>query len=279
MTEAQARNPIETNRDAALRALYDAVHRNNLFPFWATSTDVEHDEIKQLMGTQKAVPHRWSYKNDIEPILYRAAELVTMDDSRAPLADPGQSRPGAAARDRHARCTPPIGSTTPHEVMPPHRHSPNAIRFGLTGKGNFTGVEGEDITFGPGDMVLTPHDTWHNHGNVGNEPAINLSVLDLPLVETLNAIYFEHDYTRDGRRQARQEEASRPRRVPTDYSAARSTATAGCMPRFVSHHRGTGDVLADVCLSLGHDARAARALQGLGRRSLRGADDRICRSD
>ena len=82
-----------------------------------------------------------------------------------------------------------------NEVMPPHRHSPNAIRFGLTGTGNFTGVGGEDITFGPGDMVLTPVDTWHNHGNVGNEPAINLSVLDLPLVETLNAVYFEHDYT------------------------------------------------------------------------------------
>ena len=54
---------------------------------------------------------------------------------------------------------------------------------------------GEDITFGPGDMVLTPIDTWHNHGNVGNEPAVNLSVLDLPLVENLNAIHFEHDYT------------------------------------------------------------------------------------
>ena len=81
--------------------------------------------------------------------------------------------------------------------MPPHKHSPSAIRFGLTGKGNFTGVDGENITFGPGDMVLTPNDTWHNHGNLGNEPAINLSVLDLPLVETLNAIHFDHDYTED----------------------------------------------------------------------------------
>src|SRR5437868_12800171 len=35
--------------------------------------------------------------------------------------------------------------------------------------GNFTGVGGEDITFGPGDMVLTPLDTWHNHGNVGKD--------------------------------------------------------------------------------------------------------------
>ena len=71
-----------------------------MFPFWATSTDVAHDEIKQLMGTQKAVPHLWSYKDDIEPILYRAAELVTMDDSERRsliLVNPG---PVAAARDR-----------------------------------------------------------------------------------------------------------------------------------------------------------------------------------
>jgi gentisate 1,2-dioxygenase len=52
-----------------------------MFPFWATSADVEHDEIKQLMGTQRALPHLWNYKSDIEPILYRAADLIKMDDS------------------------------------------------------------------------------------------------------------------------------------------------------------------------------------------------------
>ena len=103
----------------------------------------------------------------------------------------------------------------PNEIMPPHKHSPSAIRFGLTGKGNFTGVDGENIIFGPGDMVLTPNDTWHNHGTVGNEPAINLSVLDLPLVETLNAIHFEHDYTEEengkrGQAEGADRDASRP---------------------------------------------------------------------
>jgi gentisate 1,2-dioxygenase len=114
----------------------------------------------------------------------------------------------------------------PNEVMPPHKHSPSAIRFGLTGKGNFTGVDGENITFGPGDMVLTPNDTWHNHGNIGNEPAINLSVLDLPLVETLNAIHFDHDYTEmvDGKPVKLKEQTAN---VPTDYSA-RIYGTAAC---------------------------------------------------
>ena len=56
------------NRKAALDALYGDISAKSMFPFWATATDVAHDEIKQLMGTQKAVPHLWSYKDDIEPI-------------------------------------------------------------------------------------------------------------------------------------------------------------------------------------------------------------------
>jgi gentisate 1,2-dioxygenase len=127
----------------------------------------------------------------------------------------------------------------PREVMPPHRHTPNAIRFGLTGTGNFTGVHGEDITFGPGDMVLTPVDTWHNHGNVGDEPAVNLSVLDLPLVETLSAISFEHDYTEieNGVPVAKKQQTAR---YPSDYSQ-RIYGHGGLKPRFVDHHRGSGN--------------------------------------
>ena len=45
------------NREAALEALYNDISAKSMFPFWATSTDVAHDEIKQLMGTQKALPH------------------------------------------------------------------------------------------------------------------------------------------------------------------------------------------------------------------------------
>jgi gentisate 1,2-dioxygenase len=40
------------NREAALTSLYGDISAKHMFPFWATSTDVAHDEIKQLMGTQ-----------------------------------------------------------------------------------------------------------------------------------------------------------------------------------------------------------------------------------
>jgi gentisate 1,2-dioxygenase len=237
MALAQARKADQSNRESALKSLYDDVFRKNMFPFWATSVDVEHDEIKQLMGTQKAQPFLWSYKTDIEPILYRSAELVTMNDSERRsliLVNPGLSPRRATVSTMYTA----YRLNDPNEVMPPHRHTPSAVRFGLTGKGNFTGVDGEDITFGPGDMVLTPNNTWHNHGNVGNEPAVNLSVLDLPLVETLNAIHFDHDYAEEENGKMVKKKAQTAR-VPSDYSQ-RMYGEGGLRARFVNHNRGSG---------------------------------------
>jgi len=225
------------NIEAALNSLYSDVHSAHMFPFWATTTDVQHDEVKQLMNTAKAVPFVWSYDRVIEPLLQRSAELVSLADSERRsliLINPGLAPRRATVTTMYTA----YRLNDPHEVMPPHRHSPNAIRFGLTGSQNFTGVEGEDIVFGPGDMVLTPHDTWHNHGNKGNEPAVNLSVLDLPLVETLNAIYFEHDYEEiTGRNLAENREQNA--QFDADYSR-RIYGRGGFKAQFVSHDRGTG---------------------------------------
>src|SRR5207245_36771 len=82
------------------------------------------------------------------PVLFRAAELVTMDDSERRsliLVNPGLAPRRATVSTMYTA----YRLNDANEVMPPHRHSPNAIRFGLTGKGNFTGVGGEDITFRP----------------------------------------------------------------------------------------------------------------------------------
>lgn len=221
------------NRDAALRAMYDELHQKHLFPFWATSTEVEHDEIKQLMGGTRAVAHLWSYEGELLSLLRRSAELVTMRDSERRsliLLNPGLAPRRATVTTMYTA----YRLNDPGEVMPPHKHSASAVRFGLTGARNFTGVEGEDIEFGPGDLVLTPRDTWHNHGNLGAEAAVNLSVLDVPLVEQLNALDFSHGYTEGGVRKEQQ-----TARFPGDYSA-RIYGSGGLLPRFVSHRRGAG---------------------------------------
>jgi len=229
--------PEGHNHQAAMDQLHADVYRHHMAPFWAIDKKNKNDEDNQLRDTRKAIPFIWKYQSDIEPLLHRSAELINTESSERRsliLVNPGLAPKRASVSTMYTA----YRLNDPNEIMPPHRHSPNAIRLGLTGALNFTGVQGENITFGPGDMVLTPHDTWHNHGNQGKDPAINLSVLDLPLVETLNSMYFEHDYTEEeeGKRVRR---AMQSERFPSDYSQ-RVYGHGGLLPRFVSHLRGTG---------------------------------------
>lgn len=226
------------NRDAALRTLYSDIAAKHMFPFWATSADAAHDEVRQLMATQRAVPFLWRCAEDIEPILHQAVELITMDDSERRsliLVNPGLTPKRATVSTMYTA----YRLNDANEIMPPHKHSPSAVRFGLKGKGNFTGVDGENIVFGPGDMVLTPNETWHNHGTVGDEQALNLSVLDFPLVETLNAVHFDHNYSEleDGVMVSKKQQTPR---FPPDYSQ-RIYGYGGLLPRFAAtQSRGAG---------------------------------------
>ena len=82
------------NKAAALKALYDELEIKSIAPFWAVDTSASHDEDSQVMDRQKALPHIWKYKTDIEPLLYRSAELVSLDSSERRsliLVNPGLS--------------------------------------------------------------------------------------------------------------------------------------------------------------------------------------------
>jgi len=190
------------------------------------------------VATAKAVPYLWRCAEDIEPVLNQAVELITMDNSERRsviLVNPGLAPRRATVSTMYTA----YRLNDANEIMPPHKHSPSAIRFGLKGTGNFTGVDGENIVFGPGDMVLTPNDTWHNHGTVGNEQALNLSVLDLPLVEMLNAIHFDHDYKEEenGQLVSKKEQTAR---FSADYSQI-TYGYGGLSPRFAGKKsRGAG---------------------------------------
>ncbi|MEX2453730.1 MAG: cupin domain-containing protein [Rhodospirillaceae bacterium] len=226
-----------SNRDARLDALYGRLDSLDLAPYWAVQNAVDdHDEDGQVLKGRKAIPFQWKY-SDIEPLLYEAADLITMDDSERRsivLVNPGMAPVRATVSTLYTA----YRLNDPREIMPPHRHSINAVRIGLTGRQNFTGVEGEPITFGPGDVVLTPADAWHNHGNHGDDFAVNVSVLDLPLSEVLNAAVFEHDYKEetDGGMVSRREQSAR---YTDDYSH-RTYGIGGLRPRFLNHARGTG---------------------------------------
>lgn len=44
----------------------------------------------------------------------------------------------------------------------------------------------------PGDFIITPSWTWHDHGNEGNGPVVWMDGLDLPLVRHIGAMFLEH---------------------------------------------------------------------------------------
>jgi gentisate 1,2-dioxygenase len=77
------------------------------------------------------------------------------------------------------------------ELAPAHRHTPAALRFVLEGSGVWTLVNGDPIHMAPGDLVLTPSWTWHEHHNPGTEPMIWFDGLDIPLVRNLDAVFFQ----------------------------------------------------------------------------------------
>jgi len=79
----------------------------------------------------------------------------------------------------------------PGESARPHRHSMNALRFVLDGRGAKTIVDGKACPMAENDLVLTPGWTWHEHVHSGAEPIVWLDVLDASLHRYLGTDAFE----------------------------------------------------------------------------------------
>jgi gentisate 1,2-dioxygenase len=234
----QKRKSNDYNWQAEIDALHEKTQALNLYEFWSVGKQGEHEAVRDLARFDHAVPHIWKYK-DVFPCLEKAGELIDMDESeRRSLIMCNPALKGLIATTTTLFAAYRINN--PNEIAPPHRHSPNAIRVGLTGNTNFTGIDGEPITFGPGDLVLTPHDTWHDHGNKGDGGAVNLSVLDMPLVNVLNATYFDSEYFEKDEQGNEVRRDKQTERLHPEYSK-RTYGKGGLMPRSVSHQRGTGN--------------------------------------
>src|SRR5256884_44628 len=79
----------------------------------------------------------------------------------------------------------------PGEIARAHRHSGAALRLIIEGRGGYTVVNGERVPMAPGDLVLTPNWSWHDHANDTDAPMIWLDGLDTPLVRMQEAGFFE----------------------------------------------------------------------------------------
>ena len=140
----------------------------------------------------EAVPCRWRWR-DLRPQAMRAAELVgTQQAERRVLRLTNPNLPGVASNTLVAN----IQIVMPGEIARAHRHSAAALRLIIEGRGGYTVVNGERVPMFPGDLVLTPNWTWHDHANDTDAPMIWLDGLDTPLVRMLEAGFYE-EYDRE----------------------------------------------------------------------------------
>jgi gentisate 1,2-dioxygenase len=169
--------------DEKLDDLYGDLATADLQPLWL------------LQGLLPVVPdglspHLWRWK-ELRELASRAGDLVTIErggDRRVlSLAHPDLGGLPFATHTLWGA----VQFLGPHERAPAHRHSPAALRFVLEGSGVWTLVNGDPVRMEPGDLVLTPSYSWHEHNNSGAEPMIWFDGLDLPLVRNLDAVFFE----------------------------------------------------------------------------------------
>ena len=80
----------------------------------------------------------------------------------------------------------------PGEVARTHRHTAAALRLVIEGQGAYTAVDGERTTMHPGDFILTPSWTYHDHGNPGDTPVVWMDGLDIPIVNMFDSGFAEH---------------------------------------------------------------------------------------
>ena len=160
----------------------------NLVEFWEQRADVDSPAAQQGAPVS------------LELGRYRAAAARCLEDR----ADRRMRAPRVGVCQPQTDGKPYITNTlfaayslyNPGERAPVHRHTPSASRFVLDGDGGFTVVEGEKLRMSRGDLILTPTGTWHDHGNDREvKPVIWVDVLNVPLVESLNATSFEFNYT------------------------------------------------------------------------------------
>ncbi len=154
-------------------------------------------------GWAKREPAMWpSPRRTYVPAVWRAA------DARAALMEAcGFVSPEFAERRNLILANPIEANTYPScatmvaayqlvlagETARSHRHTPNALRFVLDAEaGMVTLVNGIAVDMAPNDIVLTPQWCWHGHANTSDKPAFWIDVLDVPFVQKIENIFFQH---------------------------------------------------------------------------------------
>lgn len=199
---------------------YNKINGQNLSPLWSVMSSLITPEPKS-----KCAPAMWKYA-EMRGSLMEAGEIITAKEAERRvliLENPGLKGESRITTSLYAG----LQLVLPGEVAPAHRHSQSALRFVLEGNGAHTAVDGERTHMHPGDFVITPNNTWHDHGNHTDDPMIWMDGLDIPLVQFLDASFAE-GHTEDEQPLTRKTGTSMARYgeglLPVDYESKTRTS-------------------------------------------------------
>ena len=156
------------------KGFYDRIAAKSIAPLWEVLRGIAPREPVGLLS-----PHVWRWE-ECRSYLMEAGALLTAEEAerRALLLEnpalPGKSRTTGTL-------TGAIQLVLPKEIAPAHRHTQTAVRFVMESEGGFTTVDGERTPMRPGDFIITPSWTFHDHGNDGQAPLLFLDVVDSPI--------------------------------------------------------------------------------------------------
>jgi gentisate 1,2-dioxygenase len=166
-------------------AFYRRMDRDNLAPLW----EVLHALVPPQPNSP-CLPAHWSYQA-IRPYILEAGRQITAREAVRRvliLENPGMR--GQSCITRSLYCG--LQLILPGEIAPSHRHTQSALRFIVEGSGAYTAVNGERTVMHPGDFIITPAWTWHDHGNPGSEPVVWMDGLDIPILAMFDAQFAEN---------------------------------------------------------------------------------------
>ena len=164
--------------------LYRRMDKDNLAPLW----EVLHALIPDQPSTP-CKPALWKYRR-IRPHILEAGQLITAKEAIRRvlvLENPGMRGESCITQSLYAG----LQLILPGEIAPSHRHSQSALRFIVEGSGAYTAVDGERTTMRPGDFIITPSWTFHDHGNPGSDPVVWMDGLDIRIVQLFGAQFHE----------------------------------------------------------------------------------------
>lgn len=208
------------------REFYARLSRHDMAPLW----EVLGALVPPVPATP-CVPAMWKYR-DVRAYIMEAGELISASEAERRvlvLENPGLRGASSITHTLYAG----LQLILPGEVAPSHRHTQSALRFIVEGSGAYTAVDGERVTMHPGDFIITPSWTWHDHGNPGAEPVVWLDGLDVPMVAYFDAGFMER-YPEAMQPLARPEGDSQARyganMLPPDYTPQSLTTPVFCYP-------------------------------------------------